>query len=105
MRQRIVIPAALAVAVLAIGGALALTHKFPFERSAPPPAPVSMVPVVADVVSSHDVPIYLSGVGTVIAYNTVLVRSQIQGQIVSIHITEGQSVRGAGLLAQIAPRR
>jgi membrane fusion protein, multidrug efflux system len=63
-----------------------------------------MVPVVAGVVSSRDVPIYLSGVGTVIAYNTVLVRSQIQGQIVSINFTEGQTVHTGDLLAQIDPR-
>jgi membrane fusion protein, multidrug efflux system len=51
-------------------------------------------------VSSHDVPIYLTGVGTVVAFNTVLVRSQIQGQIVSINFTEGQTVHAGDLLAQ-----
>jgi RND family efflux transporter, MFP subunit len=56
------------------------------------------------VVTSHDVPIYLQGVGTVIAYNTVVVRSQIQGQIVSINFTEGQSVHTGDLLAVIDPR-
>src|SRR5215831_8427009 len=104
MRQRITIPAALAIGILVIGGALALMHKFPFDRPGPPPAPTSMVPVVAGVVTSHDVPIYLSGVGTVIAYNTVVVRSQIQGQIVSINFTEGQTVHAGDLLAQIDPR-
>jgi membrane fusion protein, multidrug efflux system len=104
MRRKIAILAALLVAVLAIGGGLALIHKLPFERSSPAPAPISMVPVVAGVVSSGDVPIYLSGVGTVIAYNTVLVRSQIQGQIVSINFTEGQPVHAGDLLAQIDPR-
>jgi multidrug efflux system membrane fusion protein len=59
---------------------------------------------VAGVVTSHDVPIYLTGVGTVIAYNTVVVRSQIQGQIVSINFTEGQTVKAGDLLAQIDPR-
>ena len=44
------------------------------------------------------------GVGTVIAYNTVVVRSQIQGQIVSINFTEGQSVHTGDLLAVIDPR-
>jgi membrane fusion protein, multidrug efflux system len=77
MRRKIAIPAVLLVAVLAIAGGLAVTHRFPFERSAPPPAPIATVPIVAGEVSSHDVPIYLRGVGTVIAYNTVLVRSQI----------------------------
>jgi multidrug efflux system membrane fusion protein len=74
------------------------------ERSAPPTAPIATVPVVAGTVSSHDVPIYLSGVGTVIAYNTVLVRSQIQGQITKIAFNEGQSVHAGDLLAEIDPR-
>ena len=61
------------------------------------------MPVVAGTVDQHDVPIYLTGVGTVIAYNTVVVRSQIQGQIVSINFTEGQTARTGDLLAQIDP--
>jgi multidrug efflux system membrane fusion protein len=106
MRKKIVIPAAVLIAVLAAGGVLAVTHKFPFEQSAaadaaPPPPPV---PIVGGVVAQHDVPIYLDGVGTVIAYNTVLVRSQIQGQLVSINFTEGQTVKTGDLLAQIDPR-
>src|SRR5712692_5725625 len=104
MRRKIVIPAALLIAVVAIGGGLAVTHRFPFERAAPPPAPIPAVPVVAGLVSSHDVPIYLRGVGTVIAYNTVLVRSQIQGQITQINFKEGQTVHVGDLLAQIDPR-
>src|ERR1700720_529972 len=108
MRRKIVIFCALLITVLAIGGGLAVTHKFPFERpaapstaaSTPPPA----VPIVAGTVAQHDVPIYLTGVGTVIAYNTVVVRSQIQGQIVSIDFTEGQAVHTGDLLAQIDPR-
>jgi len=62
------------------------------------------VPVVAGTVVQHDVPIYLTGVGTVIAYNTVIVRSQIQGQIASINFTEGQAVHTGDLLSQIDPR-
>ena len=104
MRRKIAISAALLIAVLAIGGGLAATHRFPFERSAPPqPDAIPTVPVVAGVVAQHDVPIYLTGVGTVIAYNTVVVHSQIQGQIVSINFTEGQSVHAGDLLAQIDP--
>ena len=47
---------------------------------------------------------YLTGVGTVIAYNTDVVRAQIQGQIISINFIEGQSVHAGDLLAQIDPR-
>src|SRR5712672_491765 len=104
MRRKIVIPTVLLLAVLAIGGGLAVTHRGPFERPAPPPAATPPVPVVAGVVAQHDVPIYLRGVGTVIAYNTVIVHSQIQGQIVSINFTEGQTVHAGDLLAQIDPR-
>jgi multidrug efflux system membrane fusion protein len=104
MRRKIVIPTVLLIAVVAIGGGLALTHTFPFERSAPPPVAIPSVPVVAGVVAQHDVPIYLTGVGTVIAYNTVVVHSQIQGQLVSINFVEGQTVHAGDLLAQIDPR-
>src|SRR6267154_40703 len=104
MRRKIVIPTVLLLAVLAIGGGLAVTHRGPFERPVPPPAAPPPVPVVAGVVAQHDVPIYLTGVGTVIAFNTVVVHSQIQGQIVSINFTEGQTVHAGDLLAQIDPR-
>jgi multidrug efflux system membrane fusion protein len=104
MRRRTIILAAVLVAVLALGGALAVAQRLPGSRKAAPPAPVPSVPVVAGTVMSHDVPIYLEGVGTVIAYNTVVVRSQIQGQLVSINFTEGQTVKTGDLLAQIDPR-
>ncbi len=106
MRRTITILLAVLIGVLAVGGVLAALHHFPFERrAAPTPAPaIPPVPVVAATVAQHDVPIYLTGVGTVIAYNTVVVRSQIQGQIVSINFTEGQTVHAGDLLAQIDPR-
>jgi len=103
MRRPIIISVAALIGVLAIGGALAASRHLPFNRIAPAAAPPT-VPVVGGVVTSHDVPIYLQGVGTVIAYNTVVVRSQIQGQIVSINFTEGQSVHTGDLLAVIDPR-
>jgi len=93
------------VAVITVAGsALALRYSWPARdattASSPPPA----VPIVGGTVAKHDVPIYLNGVGTVIAYNTVVVRAQIQGQITSIDFTEGQQVHAGDLLAQIDPR-
>jgi multidrug efflux system membrane fusion protein len=74
------------------------------QQAAATPPPPPPVPIVAGTVTQHDVPIYLSGVGTVIAYNTDIVRAQIQGQIMSINFTEGQTVHAGDLLAQIDPR-
>jgi multidrug efflux system membrane fusion protein len=103
MRRKIVIPTVLLIVVLAGGGVFAFMHGVTSKNSAAPPASPP-VPIVAGVVAQHDVPIYLTGVGTVIAFNTVVVRSQIQGQIISINFTEGQTVHAGDLLAQIDPR-
>jgi multidrug efflux system membrane fusion protein len=102
MKKKVVIPAVLLAAALAAGG-LYFTHIQALEKVDAAPAPPS-VPIVAGTVAQHDVPIYLTGVGTVIAYNTDVVRAQIQGQIISINFTEGQTVHAGDLLAQIDPR-
>ncbi len=102
MKKKVVIPALL-TAVLAAGGLLYFTHVHPLEKVDAAPSPPA-VPIVAGTVAQHDVPIYLTGVGTVIAYNTDVVRAQIQGQIISINFTEGQTVHAGDLLAQIDPR-
>jgi multidrug efflux system membrane fusion protein len=103
MRRKIIIPTVL-LTVLAGGGVVALVHGSASNTTAAPAAAPPPVPVVAGTVDQHDVPIYLTGVGTVIAYNTDIVRSQIQGQITSINFTEGQKVHPGDLLAQIDPR-
>ncbi len=103
MNKKVFVPAVMFTAVLAACGVLYFTHIHALQKVAAAPAPPT-VPIVATTVARHDVPIYLSGVGTVIAYNTDVVRAQIQGQIVSINFTEGQTVHAGDLLAQIDPR-
>jgi membrane fusion protein, multidrug efflux system len=102
MRKKLIIFAATLIA--AGGVALAAKHLAaatePGQTAIPPPA----VPVVSGNVHQGDVPIYLRGVGTVIAYNNVIVRSQITGQIVKIAFTQGQTVHQGDLLAEIDPR-
>lgn len=104
MKKKIVISVAVLVAIAASAGLLRVTHLYPMPRVAAAPAPSPPVPIVAGTVTQHDVPTYLTGVGTVIAYNTDIVRAQIQGQITSINFTEGQQVHAGDLLAQIDPR-
>src|ERR1700726_5069358 len=101
VRRKVVFSIVLLILVLGGGGAF-LSMRGAAKSSAPVAA--APVPIVASVVAQHDVPIYLTGVGTVIAYNTDIVRSQIQGQLISINFTEGQSVHAGDLLAQIDPR-
>jgi multidrug efflux system membrane fusion protein len=93
----------LAIVVIAIagGGAFAVTRK---ASPRPQQVLVPSIPVVAGTVSAQNVPIYLRGIGTIIAYNTDIVRSQIQGQLTQIAFTEGHAVRAGDLLAQIDPR-
>lgn len=50
-----------------------------------------------------DVPVYLDGVGTVRARNTVTVRPQVDGQLLSIDFKEGQTVKKGDVLARIDP--
>jgi multidrug efflux system membrane fusion protein len=104
MKKKVVIPTALLIAAVVGGGLLYFMHIRPLEKVDAAPAPPPPAPIVAGTVAQHDVPIYLTGVGTVIAYNTDVVRAQIQGQIMSIDFTEGQTVHAGDLLAQIDPR-
>jgi membrane fusion protein, multidrug efflux system len=68
------------------------------------PAPPQPVPVIATTVQQREVPIVLTGLGTVTALNTATVRSQITGLLISVDFKEGLSVEKGDLLAQIDPR-
>ncbi|TMA19730.1 MAG: efflux RND transporter periplasmic adaptor subunit, partial [Deltaproteobacteria bacterium] len=62
------------------------------------------IPVVEAQVQKKDVPIFLDGLGSVIALKTVTVRSQVDGRLDKVLFREGQPVRAGDLLAQIDPR-
>jgi membrane fusion protein, multidrug efflux system len=68
-----------------------------------PGAGVFPVPIVPGVVQQKDVPVYLDGLGTVQAFNTVTVRSRVDGQVTKIAFVEGQDVHAGDVLAQIDP--
>jgi membrane fusion protein, multidrug efflux system len=62
------------------------------------------VPVVVATAQKGDLPVYLIGLGTVTAFNTVTVRSRVDGQIVKVNFTEGQFVHEGDALIEIDPR-
>ena len=76
------------------------------SRPAPkgPSGMAQMVPVRVETARIEDLDIYLKGLGTVTAFNTVTVRSRVQGELISVLFKEGDQVKAGELLAQIDPR-
>ncbi len=73
----------------------------PACADSPPPA---AVPVTVGTVSANDMPIYVRGLGTVQAWNSVTVKSRVDGQITQVFFTEGQTVKQGDKLFEIDPR-
>src|SRR6202043_16370 len=68
------------------------------QTAAPPPIPVTVAEA-----TQRDVPIYYDALGTVQAFNTVAIRAQVTGQIVSVEFRQGQEGRKGDVLAKIDP--
>jgi multidrug efflux system membrane fusion protein len=97
------------IGVLLLGGGVAVysgtTGSLPFmTKSAAPRPPAVRVPVSAAEVPRMDVPVYLFGIGTVQAFNSVVVKSRVDGQIVKINFSEGKEVHAGDVLLEIDPR-
>ena len=74
-------------------------------RAKPPPSAAYVaVPVTVATAQRHDVPILLSALGTVQASNTVAIRSQVDGKLLSVNFEQGQEVHQGDTLAVIDPR-
>src|SRR5215471_10664449 len=76
----------------------------PNAAAQPTAAATPGIPVIAGVAQREDVPIFLSGLGTVQALNTVLVRARVDGQLDRVLFTEGQTVKEGDVLGHIDPR-
>src|SRR5438445_9489536 len=99
----------LIIAAVAVGGYYGWQRfsapeagKAQTAQKGPPRAPA--VPVSIAPVQKVDFPVYLTGLGTVQGFNTVQVRTRVDGQIDKIAFTEGQIVKEGELLASIDPR-
>ncbi|MEA2824618.1 MAG: rane fusion protein multidrug efflux system [Alphaproteobacteria bacterium] len=64
----------------------------------------SAVPVSIAIAARKDIPVYLTGLGTVQASSTVAIHSQVDGELEDVLFTEGQQVKRGDVLAKIEPR-
>jgi len=62
------------------------------------------VPVQVSAVQDKTMPIFLTALGTVTAYNTVTIKSRVDGQLMAVPVREGQTVRQGQILAEIDPK-
>ena len=95
-----------AILVVAAGGLAWYVVHQP-AKSAPsqtPSASFPAVPVTAGLAETKNIPVYLTGLGTVQAFNTVVVKVRVDGQLDKVAFTEGQDVKAGDFLAQIDPR-
>ncbi|MDQ2867755.1 MAG: efflux RND transporter periplasmic adaptor subunit [Verrucomicrobiota bacterium] len=69
------------------------------ETAAPPPRPVAVAKAI-----TKDVPLYLDEIGTCAAYESVQVKAQVSGQIVSRDFKDGADVKNGDLLFTIDQR-
>ena len=68
------------------------------------PAPAPAVPITAASAKVEDIPVFLRGLGTVQAFNTVEIKAQVNGTLIAIPVQEGQEVHKGDVVAEIDPR-
>lgn len=97
----------LLVIALAVGAAVWKIRKNTEEQSVQGQKMAAMLdratPVQTVAAQQKTMPIYLTELGTVTAYNTVTIKSRVDGQLIRVNVREGQSVKEGQLLAEIDP--
>jgi len=101
-------PWVVGIGVLAVVAVLLLVRSGHRQKAqaqaAKAKAAARTVPVAGLPARTGDLGVYLTGLGSVTAINTVTVRTRVDGQLIKVAFREGQLVRGGELLAQVDPR-
>jgi multidrug efflux system membrane fusion protein len=87
--------------LLAVGACQSADSK---DKQAQAAAANRAVPVAVASAVEQDMPVYLTGLGSVTAYNTVSLKSRVDGQLIQVNFREGQQVNKGELLILIDPR-
>ena len=95
----VLVPLGAAVTWYAVYGTANPARPVPGPKTAD-----AAVPVMIAEARREDVPVFLTGLGTVTAYNSVLIRSRVDGQILKLDFSEGQEVRAGDTLVEIDPK-
>ena len=108
MLKKLLRPLILVTVLVVVAGAVAVAVMPRSQQQAQRPggrggSADRAVPVLAAAASLADVPVYLDGIGTTKALNTVTVRPQVEGKLISIAFKEGQDVKRGDILARIDP--
>jgi membrane fusion protein, multidrug efflux system len=93
-----------ALLLAGIGAAIFLWPKSQPARTAADEAATAPIPVLIAAAATRDVPIYLDGLGTVQAFNTVTIKPMVDGPLIDVDFKEGQDVKKGDVLARIDPR-
>jgi membrane fusion protein, multidrug efflux system len=87
-----------------VGGVIAYQLHARSQAASKDNGSTSTLSVGVSTVEKKDVPYYLSGLGSVTAFNTVTVHTRVDGQLMDVNFKEGQFVRAGDVLATIDPR-
>src|SRR6516165_1924149 len=99
--RRALVISTVVVALAGVGAWYGLEHD---KRDAVEKAAAAPVPVTVAIASREDLPVYLTGLGTVQASFTVGIRAQVVGMLQQVMFKEGDYVRKGDVLAKIDPR-
>jgi membrane fusion protein, multidrug efflux system len=90
--------------MVVVGGVIAYQLHARSQAASKDNGTTSALSVGVSTVEKRDVPYYLSGLGSVTAFNTVTVHTRVDGQLMDVNFKEGQFVRSGDVLATIDPR-
>jgi multidrug efflux system membrane fusion protein len=102
-RGRLWIVSVIVLVVVGGGGWQVLHGPRQSEAATKPSPPPPPVPVTVASTRVVDVPVYLDGLGTVQAFNTVQIRAQVNGVLLALPAHEGQEVQKGDVVAEIDP--